>query len=210
MKNNRFKGFLKKAFSGRMAIVSSIVALILVGATLAYLFSVGKSIVNTFTPGSVDVEVRENITNNTKDIITLTNTGTTSAYLRVAITSHYTGTYTTSKGETKTEIIGSMPAPITFDLNTDAGWVKYGDYYYYTKPVAPTDFTENLIDGTGIALKFFEEKSERGDEEVTIKYQQVVEVFAEAIQSAPAKAVKDAWGEGFSIDSNGNLVVPTT
>lgn len=210
MKNNRFKGFLKKAFSGRMAIVSSIVALILVGATLAYLFSVGKSIINTFTPGSVDVEVRENITNNTKDIITLTNTGTTSAYLRVAITSHYTGTYTTSKGETKTEIIGSMPAPITFDLNTAAGWVKYGDYYYYTKPVAPTDFTENLIGGTGIALKIFEEKSERGGEEVTIKYQQVVEVFAEAIQSAPAKAVQDAWGTGFSIASNGNLVVPTT
>lgn len=209
MKNNKFKGFLKKAFSGRMAIVSSIVALLLVGATLALLFSFGNELINTFSPGNVDVKVKEGITGNTKSSIILTNTGNTDAFLRMAITSHYTGTYTLG-GNTTTEIIGSMPAPISFNLNTAAGWVKYGNYYYYTKPVAPNTDTADLINTTGITLDYFVEPSSRENQDVEVTYQQVVEVFAEAIQSAPVDAVQDAWGAGFSIDANGNLVVPTT
>jgi hypothetical protein len=210
MKNNKFKGFLKKAFSGRMAIVSSIVALLLVGATLALLFSVGNTVTNIFNPGKVDVKVEEKISGNTKTSITLKNTGNTPAFLRMAITSYYTGTYTLNG--THTEIIGSMSAPISFDLNTAAGWVKYGDYYYYTKPVAVNASTANLINTTnttGITLNYFVEPSRRQNQDVEVTYQQVVEVFAEAIQSAPVDAVKAAWGNGFSI-SNGNLVVPTT
>ena len=61
LKNNKFKCFLKKAFSGRMAIVSSIGALLLVGATLALLFSKGNTVTNTFNPGKVDVKVNESI-----------------------------------------------------------------------------------------------------------------------------------------------------
>ncbi len=192
-----------------MAIVSSIVALLLVGATLALLFSVGNTVINTFNPGKVDVEVVENISGNTKTSITLKNTGNAPAFLRMAITSHYTGTYTLD-GKTNTEIIGSMPATVSFDLNTAEGWVKYGDYYYFTEPVPAGESTDDLINTTGITLDYFVEASRRQGKEVTVTYQQVVEVFAEAIQSAPAKAVQDAWGEGFSIDSNGNLVVPTT
>ena len=207
MTNNKFKCFLKKAFSGRMAIVSSIVALLLVGATLALLFSKGNTVTNIFNPGKVDVKVVEEISGNTKTSITLKNTGNTPAFLRMAITSYYTGTYTLDG--THTEIIGSMSAPISFDLNTAAGWVKYGDYYYYTKPVAANASTANLINTTGITLNYFVEPSRRQDKDVQVTYQQVVEVFAEAIQSAPVDAVKAAWGDGFSI-SNGNLVVPTT
>jgi hypothetical protein len=209
MKNNKFKCFLKKAFSGRMAIVSTIVALILVGATLALLFSVGNTVENKFKPGSVDVEVNESIKGNTKESITLKNTGNSPAFLRVAITSHYTGTYTIG-GNSTTEIIGSMPATVSFDLNESAGWVKYGNYYYYTKPVASQASTANLIQsGSGITLSHFVESSKRQGQDVQVTYKQVVEVFAEAIQSAPVDAVKAAWGDGFSI-SNGNLVVPTT
>ena len=36
-----------------------------------------------------------------------------------------------------------------------------------------------------------------------------LDVMAEAIQSTPVQAVKDAWGDGFGIDNNGNLIVPT-
>ena len=202
MKNNKFKSFLKKAFSGRIAIVSSIVALILVGATVALMFSLAESITNTFNPGQVDVEVREQISGNTKTVITLTNTGRSDAYLRMAISSYYTGTYT-SGGSSVTEIVGSMPASVTFNLNEDAGWVKHGDYYYYTKPVAPGEFTENLIDGTGITLDTFVQKSTREGKEVEVTYRQVVEVFAEAIQSAPPEAIGEAWGVSISENSVG-------
>lgn len=204
MKNNKFKSFLKKAFSGRMAIVSSIVALILVGATVALMFSLAESITNTFNPGQVDVEVREQINGNTKEVITLTNTGRSDAYLRMAISSYYTGTYTlTSGGSSVTEIVGSMPASVTFNLNEADGWVKYGNYYYYTKPVAPGEFTENLINGTGITLDTFVQTSTRQGEEVEVTYRQVVEVFAEAIQSAPPEAIGEAWGVSISENSVG-------
>ena len=39
---------------------------------------------------------------------------------------------------------------------------------------------------------------------------QAMDVMAEAIQSQPEVAVKDAWGAGFSIGTDGTLVVPTT
>lgn len=190
MKNNRFKGFLKKAFSGRMAIVSSIVALILVGATLAYLFSVGKSIVNTFTPGSVDVEVDESYNGTTKSEIKLKNTGKSNAYLRMAITSYYK-TSATIDGVEYEGVLGSkLPTLPVITLNKN--WVKYGDYYYYTLPVAPGDSTTDIFNDSfaGITLDSIVE----GEGEAQITYNQVVEVFAEAIQSAPAKAVQEAWG----------------
>ena len=38
---------------------------------------------------------------------------------------------------------------------------------------------------------------------------QAIDVMAEAIQSTPVQAVKDAWGDGFGINTNGNLTVPT-
>ena len=39
---------------------------------------------------------------------------------------------------------------------------------------------------------------------------QAMDVMAEAIQSQPEAAVREAWGAGFSINQDGTLVVPTT
>lgn len=39
---------------------------------------------------------------------------------------------------------------------------------------------------------------------------QAIDVMAEAIQSVPAQAVGQAWGEGFSIANDGSLNVPNT
>ena len=37
---------------------------------------------------------------------------------------------------------------------------------------------------------------------------QSIDVMAEAIQSVPEAAVKAAWGTGFSIGTDGSLIVP--
>ena len=200
MTNNKFKGFLKKVFSGRMAIVSSIVALILVGATVALMFTLATGITNTFNPGEVDVEVREQTNGNTKEVITLTNTGRSDAFLRASIVTYYV--------DADENVVGSVPASLgSFNLNTD--WVKGSDgYYYYTKPVSPGGLTENLFATSGDKITLTPITQEIDGETVT--YYQVVEVFAEAIQSAPEDAVKEAWGAGFKIDPSGDLVVPTT
>ncbi len=199
MKNNKFKGFLKKLFSGRMAIVSSIVALLLVGATVAYLFSVGQEIVNKFEPGSVDVKVIESTSSDTKTEIMLTNTGTAKAFLRASIVTYYV--------DEDKNVIGSIPARLgTFNLNT--GWEEGSDgYYYYIKPVDPNGgATNNLFASSSDKITLTPVEQEINGEKVT--YYQVVEVFAEAIQSAPKEAVQEAWGSNFDINASGNLVVP--
>ena len=87
--------------------------------------------------------------------------------------------------------------PFTPGIN----WVKYGEYYYYTLPVAVGDKPANdLIDSNGINLMKYTD-ADGG--------KQVIEVMAEAIQSVPEAAVKDAWGTGFSIGANSKLNVPS-
>ena len=88
----------------------------------------------------------------------------------------------------------SLPA---FTLGT--GWVKCGDYYYYTKPVAPNQTPEtNLTDSMTLVGSYMD----------TDGGKQAVDVMAEAIQSVPEDAVKAAWGAGFSIAADGSLIVP--
>ncbi|MBR5248621.1 MAG: hypothetical protein IKV27_06760, partial [Lachnospiraceae bacterium] len=60
-------------------------------------------------------------------------------------------------------------------------------------PVAPGESTKNLLK-SGIQLVGDGDNGKR----------QVVEVFAEAIQSKPSEAVKSAWP--VSLDSNGNII----
>jgi hypothetical protein len=79
------------------------------------------------------------------------------------------------------------------DITLADGWIKgSSNTYYYQNAVAPTELTDNLLESPIIL-----EKDESG-------YMQVIEVFAEAIQSKPYSAVTDSWG--VTIDSNGNIV----
>lgn len=74
-----------------------------------------------------------------------------------------------------------------------------GDYYYYTKPVAPNQKPEtNLTDSMTLIGSYMD----------TDGGKQAVDVMAEAIQSVPEDAVKAAWGAGFSIGADGSLNVP--
>ena len=86
------------------------------------------------------------------------------------------------------------------DFTPGEGWVKYGDYYYYTQPVAPNAKpATNLI--SSITLTGSYTDADGG--------MQAIDVMAEAIQSVPADAVKAAWGAGFGINADGSLAVPT-
>ena len=72
------------------------------------------------------------------------------------------------------------------------GWIKgTNNTYYYTKPVSPAAQTGSLLSSPIIL-----EEDENG-------YMQVIEVFAEAIQSKPYNAVINSWK--VSMDANGNI-----
>lgn len=183
----------KTARKGRLTAMIVSVVLILalaIGGTIAWMSTKTDSVVNTFNPSRVTCEVKEGFDGKVKTDVNVQNTGDIPAFIRVKLVSYRTN-------DAGDHIGGVAEAP-SFDFG--AGWVRYGDYYYYTKPVAPgatpaanlaevIKLTENYTDVDG--------------------GHQSIDVIAEAIQAGPEAAVKAAWGAGFSIDTNGNLVVPT-
>ena len=160
--------------AGALTIALVLVLALAVGGTLAYLFTRTDDVQNTFTPSHVTCKVTENFDGTTKRNVNVTNTGDIDAYLRVKLVTYRVN----EKGD---RIGGTATIP---DFTPGAGWVQYGDYYYYTKPVAPNAQPNTaLID----SIKLTDYNDADGG-------RQVIEVMAEAIQSVPAAAVGDAWG----------------
>lgn len=175
--------------TGTLFLSLMLVATMMVGGTLAYLFTNTEPVENIFTPSYVSCSVTESFDGTTKRNVNVTNTGNIDAYIRVKLVS-----YRVNKDNQ--HIGGEAPLP-SFTLG--ANWVKYGDYYYYTKPVAPNQKPEtNLTDSMMLTSSYADADGGK----------QAVDVMAEAIQSVPENAVKAAWGEGFSIGANGSLIVP--
>ena len=157
-----------------------------VGGTFAWLSTKSAPITNTFLPSKVACEVTESFNGRTgvKSNVNVKNTGDIDAYIRVKLVTYRVN----DEGD---HIGGIAKIP---DFTPGAGWVENGDYYYYTKPVAPDKQPEtSLIDR--ITLTDSYDDADGG--------KQVIEVMAEAIQSTPAKAVTEAWGVDPEILSQG-------
>ena len=170
--------------TGTLFLSLLLVATMVVGGTLAYLFTNTEPVENIFTPSYVSCSVTESFDGTTKSNVNVTNTGNIDAYIRVKLVTYRVN----DEGD---HIGGIAKIP---DFTPGAGWVENGDYYYYTQPVAPGEQPEiSLIDR--ITLTDSYDDADGG--------KQVIEVMAEAIQSTPAKAVTEAWGVDPEILSQG-------
>lgn len=173
-----------------LVLVVSLLALLLVvaGGTLAWL-TAQDSVSNTFTPAHVSCEVKEKFDGTVKSNVNVTNTSDIAAFIRVKLV-----TYRVNDAGQRIGGKATIPA-----FTPGEGWVKYGDFYYYTKPVAPNATPETALIGTpGIELEDSYNDADGG--------KQVIEVMAEAIQSQPARAVQQAWGvtiSGGNVTANG-------
>ncbi len=161
----------------RVLLLAVIVTLIFsVGITLAFMFRTSEDVKNIFFPAKVTCEVNESFNGTEKSSIKVKNTGNTNAFLRVRLVSYWVN----ASGE----IVGKpseMPA-VSYDSSC---WTDGGNYTYICKsPVAADSLTPELLTSP-ILLK----KSEYLNETVY----QVVEVFADGIQSAPLSAAQEAW-----------------
>ena len=209
MKNEQYAGkFLQsehKQLRRPKRLATLLVSLVLVlgvavGGTVAFLSTRTDSKENTFTPSKVTCAVTETFNNNVKSNVAVKNTGDTTAFIRAAINV----TWMSNKDAADQTVSSKVPVKntdysITFAKNTN--WIKGADgYYYYQLPVAPLGSTKVLI----------EECTLLKDASVPDGYHLSVEIVASAIQAAPEAAVKAAWGDGFSIDASGNLVVPSS
>ena len=147
----------------------------MIGGTLAYLTMKTDPIQNVFTPSHVSCTVTESFDGTTKRNVNVTNTSDIPAYIRVKLVSYRVNDDGKHIGGT-----ADLPA---FTLG--AGWVKHGEYYYYTQPVAPgASPAANLTDSMTLTGSYTDADGGK----------QVIEVMAEAIQSVPTNAVVSAWG----------------
>ena len=188
MKND--KNAARGGMNRSLVLVVSLLALLLVvaGGTLAWL-TAQDSVSNTFTPAHVSCVVTENFDGTVKSNVNVTNTSDIAAFIRVKLVTY--------RVNDDGQHIGGTATILPFTPGT--GWVKYGDFYYYTLPVAPNAAPETALIGTkGIELVQYTD-ADGG--------KQVIEVMAEAIQSQPDRAVQQAWGVTVI---NGSLNVPTS
>lgn len=178
-----------------IAMLVSIIALltIVVGTTIAYLYTNTPSITNTFTPTKVTTTIEEK-PGKVKEEVKVKNTGEIDAYIRATVIV----TWKNADGNVyATEPVKDKDYTVTYP--TDTGWKKGSDgYYYYTRKVKPGV-------STGVLLT---ECKPTETSTAPEGYHLSVEILASAIQAEPASAVVDAWSSVTGVDSTSkNLII---
>lgn len=155
-----------------------------IGGTLGYLTNQVK-VTNTMEIGTIGTEIDEDLENDTKSNVTVTNTGNSDAYIRAVVVV----TWQNAAGE----VYPQMPVAGTdYTIKYGSDWEKLGNYYYYNGVVAAGGKTGNLIDTCTPAGG----RAPSG-------YDLNVEILVSAIQADPADAVQEAWGMQYT-DSGWN------
>lgn len=158
-----------------------------IGGTLAYLADTSGPVENVFSPPTVDVTVTDNVVNNTKKDVTITNGSSFPVYIRVAIVANWRDAdgkivkvWETGEG--------------TFNSLAPSPWVLFNGIYYYTEPVAansaiPADKT--------LFQSFTYEDSIKPEGAAYLE----MDLLVQAVQSSPVNAVQDVWGVTITKDS---------
>ena len=146
-----------------------------VGSTVAFLVTETAPVENKFSYAKLSTEITEDFNGATKKDVQVTNTGDTAAYIRA--------TYVVTWRDMSGNVVPSDPDGYSYTLTGATGeWTKIGDYYYYNYAVSSNMSTEgSLLECTWTHPE-------------NPEYFLTVEVIAEAIQSTPEDAVKNAWG----------------
>ena len=148
-----------------------------VAGTLAYLVTSTNSVTNTFTPASVTTEVVETFANGVKSDVKIKNTGNIDAYIRAAVIINWADANGNVYGG-GTPVEGTdYTAPVLQN-----GWIKVGDYYYYTSAVPAGS-------STGTLFAPIEQLKTCKD----TNYGLQITILADGIQSVPDTVVKDVW-----------------
>ena len=176
---------MKKQTSNALIVIGAIALLVAVcGTVLAYMFRTTEAKDNQFTPAEVSCEVHETTDDavTEKTSVRIENTSNIDVYLRVRFVSYWV--------DDSSNII-SKPSAMP-KIQTADGWIAGKDNtYYYEAPVSPGDFTGELLSSK---IDLLEEDG----------YRQVIEIFAEAIQSKPTSSVIESWN--VTLDANGNII----
>lgn len=153
-----------------------VLVLMVVSVSYALLTSTTISIENEFIPGQVVPKVVEEIEDNIKKEVAISNQGNVPAYVRVVLVANFID---------GNQAILNEAAPLPTINNTD--WFEQDGYYYYRHIVLPTEKTRPLFEN-------FQMPAFQGG-----KYQ--LQVITSAIQAKPATAVETVWPVQVASDS---------
>ena len=200
---------MKKIFNKELAMILSLSLLLLlvIGTTVAYIYTATNPVKNIFEPSRVACAVVENngspVTGDVKQIsetkenVKIKNTGDTDAYIRVAVAVNWASADGTRVWAQKP--VQGTDYTIAFNNNSD--WFDGGDgFYYYNKAVSPGGLTRPLINS---AIPNEGSTPPTGTDGT--QYYLSVEIVASAIQSTPAKVVEDQWN--VSVGEDGSLSI---
>lgn len=170
-----------------------ILACVTVSGSLAWLISAPGPVVNEFTPGEVTIKVVETFDGSTKSDVSIKNTGSVPAYIRVALVPAWVD----DEGN-----IAAKPASLELNDDCNITWGKVGngyeddwfigsDGFYYCKTVIePEGSTPILIKSCTV----------KGEEH---EYDFELQVIASAVQSLPTTTVEAVWP--VVVDTDGTL-----
>ena len=166
-------------WSKQFVLLASVIVLLAgaIGGSLAYLFTNTDPVVNTFTPGQVNITVDENFDGSIKENVRIKNTGNVDAKIRAMIVV----TWQDDNGN----IYPAAPVVNTDYTISDlpgAGWTLSEGWYVYNAPVPCEDDpnTKDVIeDCTGYLFTSCVPNADTTPKD----YHLVVDVIAEAIQA---------------------------
>lgn len=186
MRNTNKSGFRWK----RSGILLAAVIVLLAGAvggTWAFLVAQSEPVQNNFTYAHVRCTIDEEFDGTTKSDVQIQNTGDIPAYIRARIV------VTWKDASGNVSAVPVKDSDYTMDMGT--GWTEGKDGYWYCKTaVNPNVSTPELIT----------ECKKTANANVPDGYDLSVEILADAIQSEPASAVTEAWGEDNPLSKSGN------
>lgn len=184
-----------RAKKWKALIVAALAVVILtaaVGGTMAWLSTQTQDLTNTFVPAKVTCKVVEpgwvNGTSTTKSNVSIQNTGTTDAYIRVAVIGNW---YKDGK------VVAGWTDDITYNETDWFTKSENGVTYHYYKYSIPS-VAQNAT-GCFTAKLFNSYTPTGGPEGAHFE----MNIICQAVQSTPAAAVQDAWG--VTVGANGNL-----
>lgn len=157
---------------------SVLLAAAVVGGTIAYLQAQSETVANKFEPGSVIIDIPEELDGGVKRNVSVENVGVSPAYIRAAIVVNWK--------DAEGNVYSVKPAEgtdYTLTMPENSGWFQNGEYWYYDSIVAPDNNTGILI----------EECRPVSPSTAPEGYTLSVEIVSQAIQAAPKEAVEGAW-----------------
>lgn len=171
-------------------LICILLVLVLVSALIptAYAYMVHKSqtVTNVFIPAHVSCKVVEEFDDIKKDEVKVKNTGNIDAYIRVRVVYRWED----SKGNPVARDASFPKAKID-----TANWTDMGNNIYLCKTaVGPDGLTPDLLKEPFSVDAVRVEETLQGGQKIYYDYYPVMEVLAEAVQSNPADAAKEAWG----------------